>query len=85
MRSKKQYLPHALKRRETLFGIDHKRAVRQSHNNKQIQALYRDFLGAPNSDKAHALLHTWYTDRKIEMDQTVREIWADIRMTGKVY
>ncbi|KAA5603146.1 [FeFe] hydrogenase, group A [Blastochloris sulfoviridis] len=85
LRSKKQYLPHALKRRETLFGIDQKRALRQSHNNRQVQALYRDFLGAPNSEKAHALLHTWYTDRKIEMDQTVREIWADIRMTGKVY
>jgi ferredoxin hydrogenase gamma subunit len=85
LRSKKQYLPHALKRRETLFGIDRKRQVRQSHHNKQVQALYRDFLGEPNSHKAHELLHTWYTDRKIEMTQTVREIWADIKMTGKVY
>ncbi|NJO54212.1 MAG: 2Fe-2S iron-sulfur cluster binding domain-containing protein [Bacteroidales bacterium] len=85
LRSKKAYLPHALKRRETLFGIDRKKAVRQSHHNKQVQALYRDFLGSPNSHKAHDLLHTWYTDRKIEMTQTVREIWADIRMTGKVY
>lgn len=85
LRSKKAYLPHALKRRETLFGIDRKKAVRQSHKNEQVQALYRDYLGEPNSEKAHHLLHTWYTDRKIEMTQTVREIWADIKMGGKVY
>ncbi|MBK5960872.1 (2Fe-2S)-binding protein [Rhodoplanes elegans] len=85
LRSKKAYLPHALKRRETLFGIDKTKAVRQSHRNEQVQALYRDYLGAPNSEKAHHLLHTYYTDRKIEMTQTVREVWADIKMTGKVY
>ena len=85
LRSKKAYLPHALKRRETLFAIDRKKAVRQSHRNQQVQALYRDFLERPNSEKAHELLHTYYTDRKIEMTQTVREIWADIKMSGKVY
>ncbi|RAI43038.1 [FeFe] hydrogenase, group A [Rhodoplanes roseus] len=85
LRSKKAYLPYALKRRETLFGIDKNRPVRQSHRNAQVQALYRDYLGAPNSEKAHHLLHTYYTDRKIEMTQTVREVWADIKMIGKVY
>jgi hypothetical protein len=25
-----------------------------------VQALYRDFLGEPNSHKAHELLHTHY-------------------------
>ena len=58
LRSKKQYLPHALKRRDTLFSIDRKAKARQSHNNAQVQALYRDYLGAPNSEKAHHLLHT---------------------------
>ncbi|WP_296525197.1 [FeFe] hydrogenase, group A [Rhodoplanes sp.] len=85
LRSKKAYLPYALKRRETLFAIDRNRPVRQSHRNEQVQALYRDYLGAPNSEKAHHLLHTYYTDRKIEMTQTVREVWADIKMIGKVY
>ena len=85
LRSKKAYLPDAMKRRETLFGIDKKRAVRQSHRNEQVQALYRDYLGKPNSEKAHDLLHTYYTDRKIEMTQTVREIWADIKMNYKDY
>jgi ferredoxin hydrogenase gamma subunit len=85
LRSKKAYLPHAMRRRETLFGIDKKRAVRQSHRNEQVQALYRDYLGHPNSEKAHELLHTYYTDRKIDLTQTVREIWADIKMNYKDY
>ena len=83
LRSRKAYLPHAMKRRETLFGIDKKHAVRQSHRNEQVQALYRDYLGKPNSDKARDLLHTYYTDRKIEMTQTVRDIWADIKRSYK--
>ena len=51
LRSKKAYLPHALKRRETLFGIDRARPRRQSHANPQVQALYRDFLERPYSEK----------------------------------
>lgn len=85
LRSKKQYLPYALQRRETMFGIDRKAKVRQSHNNRQVQALYRDFLGAPNSEKAHHLLHTYYTDRKVELELTVKEIWNDIKMSTMVY
>ena len=85
LRSKKAYLPHAQKRREALFAIDRNKNVRQSHRNTQVQALYRDFLGEPHSAKAHALLHTHYSDRRIEMSQSVREIWEDIKMTGKVY
>ena len=30
---------------------------------KHIQKLYAEFLGKPNSHKAHELLHTTYTDR----------------------
>ncbi|MFW5679425.1 MAG: [FeFe] hydrogenase, group A [Pseudomonadota bacterium] len=85
LRSKKHYLPHAMKRREAIFAIDRHKTVRRSHQNTQVQALYRDFLGAPHSEKAHALLHTHYTDRKIEMTRSVREIWQEIVMTGKVY
>ncbi|MCC6650055.1 MAG: iron hydrogenase small subunit [Candidatus Eisenbacteria bacterium] len=85
LRSKKAYLPHALKRRETLFGIDRKRVARQSHNNPQVQALYRDFLERPYSEKAHYLLHTYYQDRRIEMHRTVEEIWNEITMSTMVY
>lgn len=85
LRSKKQYLPYALKRRETMFGIDSKAKVRQSHNNEQVKALYRDFLGSPNSEKAHHLLHTYYNDRKVELELTVKEIWGEIKMSTMVY
>lgn len=85
LRSKKQYLPYALKRRETMFGIDRNAKVRQSHNNEQVKALYRDFLGSPNSEKAHHLLHTYYTDRKAELELTVKEIWGEIKMSTMIY
>ncbi|MCB1331725.1 MAG: iron hydrogenase small subunit, partial [Maritimibacter sp.] len=85
LRSKKQYLPLAQARRKTMHGIDAKAKVRQSHNNPQVQALYKEFLGAPNSEKAHELLHTQYEDRKRELNQTVKEIWDDITMGSVVY
>jgi ferredoxin hydrogenase gamma subunit len=85
LRSKKAYLPYALKRRETLFGIDRAAKARQAHNNAQVRALYRDFLGHPCSEKAHALLHTHYTDRTIAMTRTVSEIWRDIKMSSMIY
>lgn len=85
LRSKKAYLPHALRRRETLFGIDRGRRARQSHHNQQVQALYRDFLGKPYSEKAHYLLHTFYADRHLELTHTVEQIWNEITMSTMVY
>jgi ferredoxin hydrogenase gamma subunit len=85
LRSKKSYMTHAQKRRETMFAIDHKAAVRQSHNNPQVKALYENFLEKPCSQKAHDLLHTYYTDRHIEMVRTVKDIWNEITMSTVVY
>jgi ferredoxin hydrogenase gamma subunit len=85
LRSKKSYLPNALKRRESLYAIDRTAHTRQSHNNLQVQALYRDCLDAPHSEKAHHLLHTYYNDRRQEMALTVKEIWDDITMSTMVY
>lgn len=48
------------KRAAALYSEDEGRPVRQSHNNEQIKALYKEFLGEPNSHKAHELLHTTY-------------------------
>lgn len=62
-RVKKSYHPHAHERRDGLFAIDRNMPRRQSHNNPQVIKLYEDFLGEPNSHKAHELLHTHYTDR----------------------
>jgi ferredoxin hydrogenase gamma subunit len=85
LRSKKAYMPYAMKRRETMFAIDHKARIRQSHNNPQVQALYENFLQTPCSDKAHHLLHTYYTDRRVNMMRTVKDIWNDITMSTMVY
>ena len=48
---------------EALYRNDRNLPVRRSHDNPEIQALYRDFLSAPNSHKAHELLHTRYYEQ----------------------
>ena len=44
-------------RAKALYDEDLALPVRKSHKNSQIQKLYADFLGEPNSEKAHHLLH----------------------------
>ena len=51
------------KRAKALYSEDERQVLRQSHNNPQIKALYDEFLGEPNSHKAHELLHTTYSAR----------------------
>ena len=48
------------KRAAALYSEDERQVLRQSHNNPQIKALYDEYLGEPNSHKAHELLHTTY-------------------------
>ena len=52
------------KRAAALYTEDERQVLRQSHNNPQIKALYDEFLGEPNSHKAHELLHTSYAARE---------------------
>ena len=52
------------KRAAALYAEDERQEVRQSHNNPQIIELYDKYLGAPNSHKAHKLLHTTYAERE---------------------
>ncbi len=52
------------KRAAALYSEDERNTLRQSHNNTQIQQLYKEFLGEPNSHLAHELLHTSYAARK---------------------
>ncbi len=51
------------KRAMALYADDRSQKIRQSHNNPQIIALYKEFLGEPNSHLAHELLHTTYSKR----------------------
>jgi iron-only hydrogenase group A len=52
-----------LARITSVYSLDELKTVRRSHENPAIQALYREFLGAPLSHKSHELLHTQYTRR----------------------
>lgn len=52
------------KRAKALYSEDERQVLRQSHNNPQIKKLYDEFLGKPNSHKAHELLHTTYAARE---------------------
>ena len=52
------------KRAQALYSEDEAQVLRQSHKNPQIQKLYDEYLGKPNSHKAHHLLHTTYNARE---------------------
>jgi len=51
-------------RAAAIYREDKLKPIRKSHENPFIVELYREFLGQPNSEKAHHLLHTHYFDRK---------------------
>jgi NADH-quinone oxidoreductase subunit G/NADP-reducing hydrogenase subunit HndD len=56
--------PDIKKRRaEAIYREDAGKPIRKSHENPEITTIYKDFLGEPNSEKAHHLLHTEYCDR----------------------
>ena len=52
-------------RAKALYSEDEAKTLRKSHENPEIKAIYADFLGEPNSHKAHELLHTTYTKREL--------------------
>ena len=51
-------------RAAALYAEDASKPIRKSHENVEIQELYKQFLGEPNSHLAHQLLHTHYFDKK---------------------
>ena len=52
------------KRASVLYGEDERLVIRQSHNNKDIQKLYADYLGERCGEKAEELLHTHYVSNR---------------------
>ena len=50
-------------RAKALYDEDKAMKVRKSHENPEIQKLYKEYLGEPGSHKAHELLHTSYVAR----------------------
>lgn len=54
-------------RAKALYEEDKNKPIRVSHENPYIIQLYDEFLGEPNSEKAHHLLHTHYFNRKAKI------------------
>ncbi|NOY60847.1 MAG: 2Fe-2S iron-sulfur cluster binding domain-containing protein [Calditrichaeota bacterium] len=53
------------KRMEAIYRADRGLKIRKSHENPAVLKLYEEFLGEPNSHKAHQLLHTHYSAKSI--------------------
>lgn len=53
------------KRIEGIYTDDERSTIRCSHNNPEIQQIYKDFLGEPLGHLSHKLLHTTYQSRAI--------------------
>ncbi|MBQ1243719.1 MAG: iron hydrogenase small subunit, partial [Clostridia bacterium] len=50
-------------RAAALYENDKNRPFRKSNENEDVKTVYAEFLGEPNSHKAHELLHTTYVAR----------------------
>ena len=60
-------------RAKALYEEDKIMPERKSHKNSQVDKLYKEFLGEPNSHKAHELLHTTYVKREIYPDSVLEK------------
>ncbi len=54
-----------MKRAEAIYREDKNKAIRKSHENPAVAALYTEFLGSPLSERSHHLLHTHYHERAV--------------------
>jgi len=52
------------KRAEAIYMEDSGKPIRKSHENPEVVAIYKEFLGEPLSHKSHELLHTHYKARQ---------------------
>ena len=60
---KRMECDHKALRAAALYLEDANKPQRKSHENASVMALYKDYLGEPNSHLAHELLHTHYEER----------------------
>ena len=55
------------RRMDQMYESDKNSAIRRSHENKEVQRLYEEYLKEPCGHISHHLLHTAYTDRSGEV------------------
>jgi len=51
-------------RMKAIYSEDEHMVLRKSHENPDVIAIYKEFLGKPNSHVSHELLHTHYVERE---------------------
>jgi len=51
-------------RMKAIYAEDEHMVLRKSHENPEVIAIYKEFLGKPNGHKSHELLHTNYVERE---------------------
>ncbi len=51
-------------RADAIYTIDEKKQIRKSHENPVLKSIYSEYLGTPNENLAHKLLHTEYRKRE---------------------
>jgi len=51
------------KRASVLYDIDRGKTIRRSHENPEIQRIYKEYFERPLGPKSHKILHTHY-DKK---------------------
>ncbi len=52
-----------LKRQQAIYREDRGKILRKSHENPEILALYKEYIGEPYNELAHELLHTSYSPK----------------------
>jgi NADP-reducing hydrogenase subunit HndD len=55
---------NAMERAKTLYHMDKYNNLRRSHENPSVKRIYDEYLGEPNSELAHKILHTHYEPKK---------------------
>lgn len=74
---------HLHERQQGVYKTDEATALRTSHDNPDVQRLYREFLGEPGSPLAHRLLHCGYEPHKKHAAKpTYEAIEAHVELAG---
>ena len=61
--SVRNFVDYKTLRANALYENDKNRPLRKSHESEDVKEVYKEFLGEPNSHKAHEILHTYYVAR----------------------
>ncbi|MGN0544940.1 MAG: rubrerythrin [Acutalibacteraceae bacterium] len=72
---------------ESLYRRDAGMKKRLSHENAEIQQLYKEFYGEPLSELAENMLHTGYSDRSEDLTKGVKKTMAKwkCKVCGYIY